>query len=202
MFHLELNKIFANPHKKVAGQAQKIKTAHKNPNSQRAFLSKAEVQKAENLIENGCEFFAKQLWKVKLFLGQRGPKYGGKFVNKYDSFFCRRLAFKKTLTALSIALSWMKKYRSWPIESLKDHVTLTLARQSMPFSIKLISSMKLKEVTHFTNGLLQVEHRKLLDSSLPSHSIVLSPESALATAIARASMKLTTSRRPACTPPS
>ena len=109
--HLFYNRIFANPTKKHAKRAPKIKRMQKLTNQDMGDLfSVSNLKKYENDKET-CEFFGQPLWAYKEYLGKKfvgevlpgQKKNGGAYIKKYASFLGRSRDIKKTLNICDMA---------------------------------------------------------------------------------------------------
>ena len=70
------------------------------------------------------------------------------------------------------------------MSDLRDHVTMVLVRMCMPWTMVMLSRMRLRETCQYMGEVMYIQHRKILESKYPEFSVLLSPKSNLAKAIA------------------
>ena len=181
----QVNKLFSNPLKKHSKRAPRIKREEKfhDKNIEELFTP-SHMRKYKSEEEN-CEYFGNPLWKYKVFLGEKKEgSPGGVFEERYGNFFSRRNDFTKTLTAIGWALKWKKKYRLWPMQQLRDHVTTLLVKMATPKTFLMLQRMNLRDSCIFVKDTWYVQHRKILETSYPEYSLLLPPTSHMAKALA------------------
>ena len=180
-----VNKLFSNPLKKHSKRAPRIKREEKFYNKNiEALFTPSHIKNYESEEEN-CEYFGNSLWKYKVYLGiKKKGSPGGEFEERYGDFFSRRRDFTKTLTAIGWALRWRKKYRLWPMQELRNHVTTVLAKMATPRTFLMLQKINLRDSCQFIKDTWYVQHRKILESSYPEYSLLLPPSSHMAKAMA------------------